>query len=313
MKKPFRKRIRNINNHLQFYLQENEKFRIGLMFEDYLNSPLLDLYGLPKIFPKNLYVTPKSKGSVTRANINGKYGRKQPEEKETVIRHIDYIRRKDGTHISYNREYNIYKKVLLHKYNIGFNFIINQHNQKLVVSDELIYSNDHTHLLKNTHIINMFCEIFNDFEIYDKNLNPAIHFNTKFDKIILPSGTLDNIYNFKDLIEIGGRFTKNDADKKAYQKRLEILQEYKPDIRGKGPNGFFGYIVFGFSEFNIILLETMYAGNATYVFSKENFENEVIQDKQTVLTNKLHLKRFFHHDNWERKLRKFMNTLSDKN
>lgn len=305
MSQTFRKRIRRIDKYLQFYLTENENYHLGLLFEDYLKSPFLDNYGLPKQFPQNKYLVPAPKGSVTKVNQNGYYVRMQPEEKETVIRHIDYIRKKDSTHIEYDREYNIYKKVLLHKFKTGLNFVINQHGQQIIVSEILNYSK--TDLLKGTHIANIFCEIFNDFEIYDDKLNPAIHFNTKFEQIILPSGKLDNANNFDELLEIGKRFTKNEEVINAYQKRLQVLKEFNPEIKGKGTNGFFGYIVFGFTDLNIIILETMYAGNATYVFSTDNFEQQVIKDKQTVLSNKLHQARFFHYDNWEVNLRKFMN------
>lgn len=313
MENSFRKRIRNIGKHLQFYLSENDEFHIGLLFEDYLNSPLLGKYGLPTSFPDKKNILPEPKGSVTKANVKGKMVRKQPEEKETVIREIKYIRKKDNTKVEYKREYNIYKKVLLHKYNTGLNFAINSHGQKLVFSEKLVNSESTNHSLKNTHIANIFCEIFNDFEILDNNLNPAIHFNTKFDEILLPSGKLNDTESFKELMEIGGRFSRNETENKAYQERLKVLQDYNPDIRGKGPNGFLGYIVFGFTELNIVLLETMYANNATYVFSTKNFEEKVIKDKQTVLNNNLFLKRFFHNQNWESKLRAYMNKEIQKN
>lgn len=311
MEPSYRKRIRGIDKHLQFYLTENSDYYLGLLFEDYLKSTLLDKYRLPKEFPENSSVVPLPKGSVTRANQKGKFVRKQPEEKEIVSRHIDYIRKSDGYRVEYDRTYNIYKKVLLHKFNTGLYFIVNEHDQKLVASEKLNYSQNYS--LKGTHIANIFNEIFNDFEVFDKDLNPAIHFNTRFEEIILPSGSLKNDDNFNDLIEIGGRFAKNEDEHKAYQKRLQILKEYNPDIRGKGSNGFYGYIVFGFSDLDIVILETMYAGNATYVFSTKNFENNIIKDKQTVLNNKLHEDRFFHHDNWELKLRRFMDKKIKKN
>lgn len=313
MKKSFRKRIRSIKKHLQFFLTDNEYFRVGLLFDDYLKSELLDKYNLPKQFPTKSEFIPLPKGSVTKVNIKGKYVRKQPEEKEEIIKQIRYIRKKDKVKVEYKRKYNIYKKVLLHQYNTSLYFLINEHNQKVVVSEELQYTNQRENELKSTHITNIFCEIFNDFEVFDKDLNPAIHFNTKFNDIILPSGELSNPNTFDDLIEIGNRFNKNDDDKKAYQKRLQILKEYNPDIRGKGPNGFHGYIVFGFTKHQIVLLETMYAGNATYVFSMEDFENKVIVDKQTVLKQKLHLKKFIHHKNWEENIRKFMKKLENDN
>lgn len=157
----------------------------------------------------------------------------------------------------------------------------------------------------------MFCEIFNDFEVYDKDLNPAIHFNTKFDQLILPAGTLDD-NSFEELIEMNKRFTKDEEKQKAFQKRLQILKSFNPDIRGKGPAGFLGYLVFGFSDIDIVILENMYAGNATYVFTTKNFENNIISDKQTVLNQKLNEKRFFHDNNWEKQISIYMEKLGKK-
>ncbi len=79
-------------------------------------------------------------------------------------------------------------------------------DKKQLFLKKLNYSQNDS--LKGTHIANIFNEIFNDFEVFDEDLNPAIHFNTRFEEIILPSGSLENDNNFKDLIEIGGRFAK---------------------------------------------------------------------------------------------------------
>ncbi|HEY5587771.1 MAG TPA: hypothetical protein VIK86_02310 [Candidatus Paceibacterota bacterium] len=310
MSQKFRKRIRKIDKHLQFYLSENDNYYIGLLFEDYLKSPNLDKYGLPKDFFEDFNQIPNPIGSSTRANKNGFYVRKQPEEKETITRQIEYFRKRDGAHIKYKREYYVYKKIILHQFKIQLMFVVNEHGQQIVIGEKLNYSS--VDFLKGTHVANIFCEIFNDFEIFDENLNPAIHFNTKFDEIILPSGKLGELNNFEDLVQIGKRFSNNEEHNAAYQKRLQILKEFNPDIRGKGSNGFFGYIVFGFKDLNIIILETMYAGNATYIFTVEDFEQKVIKDKQTVLNEKLHLARFFHHDNWEINLRRFMQKVKDK-
>jgi hypothetical protein len=307
MEHSYQKRIRRIEKHLQFYLTENENYHLGLLFEDYLKSPYLVKYGLPKQFPENKSLIPTAVGSVTKVNQKGMFVRAQPEEKEVVIRHIDYRRKKDGVRLKYDREYNIYKKVLLHKFNSALNFVTNEHDQMLVVSEMMNYSSRDS--LKGKHIANMFNEIFNGFEVFDQKLNPAIHFNTTFNQIILPSGKLDNQNNFDDLIEIGKRFTKNENAIKAYQKRLHVLKEYNPDIKGKGLNGFWGYLVFGFSDLDIIILETMYINNATYIFSTNNFEQLIIKDKQTVLNNKLHQARILHHVNWEASIRRFLDKL----
>lgn len=288
---------------------EKEKFYLDIPFEQYVKSPLLSKYNLPSIFPNQQLIEPSPRGSVTKANSYGKYGRKQPEEFEEIIRKIDYVRKKDKVRIKYNRTYRIYKKVLLHQFKAKLHFVTNKHGEQLVVSKKLEF--DETNSIESTHTANMFCEIFNDFEVYDKDLNPAIHFNTKFDNLILPSGTLDE-NNFEELIEINKRFTKDEDKQKAFQKRLQILKSYNPDIRGKGPAGFLGYLVFGFSDIDIVILENMYSGNATYVFTTKNFESNIINDKQTVLNQKLHEKRFFHDNNWEKQISIYMEKLGKK-
>ena len=308
MEKSFKRRIRKIDKYLEFFLNENENFHLGIPFQEYLESPLLDKYKLPKIFPSRLtQIEPIPKGSVTKVNSKGKFVRKQPVEFEVVIKRIDYVRKKDRKRIIYDRRYNIFKKNLLHKFNSKLSFVINPHNEKLVVSEKLKFNK--AELIKATHIANIFNEIFNSFEVYDENLNPAINFNTKFDQLILPSGKLDDQNNFDELIEIGKRFIKDESQQKAYQKRLQFLMLFNPDIRGKSKIGFKGYIVFGFSDMDIVILETMYSGNATYIFTKDNFENNIINDKQTVLKDKLFLKKFNHVDNWKASVSKFLEKL----
>lgn len=304
------KRVNNIRKHLNGLLKDDEPFYIGITAEEYSGVTNLNLYGLPNISMFVGSILPNPVRSVSRANVRGRYVRKEPEEKVTIRRHIEYTRRRDGVHVSFDRNFYVYKKVLQHQFEIKFVLKTNMHGQKLVICEELLHnSDDHNMKMKNKHIANLFCEIFETFEIYDTDLNPAIHFNTRFDEVILPSGRLEDQTNFDDIIRLGDRFARNEDESRAFQERLKVLQEYKPDIRGKGPKGFFGYLVFGFTDLDIIVLETIYSGNATYIFTTENFENKIISNKQEVLRRELHLQRIYHDDNWERKIRDFMNTL----
>ncbi|WP_297829767.1 hypothetical protein [uncultured Rikenella sp.] len=308
MKKQKKARILNANKYLPFYLQEGERFYVGLLYEDFVKSTNLRRYNIPANFQENLIVTPAPKGSVTRANVYGKYVRKYPEEKTIKTVHISYNRR-DGAYIEYDRDFNVYVKELAHKFQVCIHFKTNKHGQKVVVAGPLIYNDDVQNVVKNTHVINLFCEIFNDFEVFTADLEPAIHFNKRFAEDLLPQGTLSEEKTMNELLEFAGRYTKNEDVKKAFQKRLHILERYAPDIRGKGPSNFFGYIVFGFSDLKIVVLETMYAGNATYVFRLEDYEKNVIKDKQTVIKNKIVLRRFYHYDDWENQLTTYLDTL----
>lgn len=306
-----RTRILNANKYLPFFLQEEDNFYVGLLFEDFITSSDLKKYNLTEKFSESLSIVPLAKGSTTKSNINGKFIRKQPEELTTKRIHIGY-KRKDGTRVEFDRDYHVYVKILQHKYNIALNYRTNKHGQKVVVSELLHFDDRPETIQKNTHVINVFCEISNDFEIFNSELEPAIHFNKKFDEDILPHGTLSDEQVFDELTVFASRYTKNKDEQKAFQKRLQILKEFEPDIRGKGPANFFGYIVFGFTDLDIIILETMYSDNATYIFKSSDFENNIIKDKQTVLKDKLMLKRIYHYDNWENRIKKFMTDIKKK-
>lgn len=303
-------RIQNANKYLPFFLHENEEFHVGLLFEDFVKSPDFKKYNLTDRFASNINIIPTANGATTRNNINGKYVRKEPEEKTTKRVHIKY-KRKDGTPVEFNRDFNVYVKILQHKYNTPLYYKTNKHGQQVVVSEKLVYDDNPENIQKNTHITNIFCEICNDFEIFNSELEPAIHFNKKFEEDLLPKGILSDDTS-KELTEFAGRYTKNKEETMAFQKRLLILKEYEPDIRGKGPSNFFGYIVFGFTDLGIVVLETMYSDNATYIFNASDYEKNAIKDKQTVLTNKIMLRRFYHYDNWERQIRTYLEELKKK-
>lgn len=305
-------RIQNANVHISSFVKEGEQFYIGLLFEDFVKCNVLSKYNLPTFFSNGNSYIPSGKGPATKVNVNGKYVRKQPEEKVEKLVHINYDR-KDGIHIEYDRIYNVFAKDLLHKYNISLTFHTNKHGQNIVTTDRLVYDTSENSNIKNTHAINVFCEIFNDYEVFTSEFEPAIHFNKRFEKELLPHGTLKDDETFDEIVRVSGHYCKNEADQKAFQKRLHILKGYDPDIRGKGPNNFYGYIVFGFSNLDIVLLESMYSENATYVFKLEDYENNIIKDKQTLKDEKKFLKRFCHYDNWETKIKSFLNKKNEEN
>lgn len=299
-----KKRVLNAQKYLSAFLKEGDRFYIGLFFEDYSKWGKLSKYSLPILFENGRTVLPNAKGSVTKANIHGRFARKQPEEKEVKTVHIKY-QRKDGTQVEFDRNFYVFVKQLIHKMNMKLAFRQNVHGQELVLSTELVYKTDVITNQINTHVINLFCEMFNDFEIFTETLEPAIHFNKRFESELLPKGAFTN-KSIEAILEVSKRYSGNADNQKAFQKRLQLLMKFGPDLRGKGPNNFFGYLVFGFSELGIVLLETMYAGNATYVFTIEDYENNIIKDKQQALKSKQLLRRFFHYQNWETEITTFL-------
>jgi len=299
-----KKRILKSEKILTTLFAKNDAFYVGLPFEEVVANVNRSKYGLSANFTEGISMLPNPKGSTTKQNLKGKFIRKMPEEKTTRTVHISY-RRKDGYHIEFDRDFHVYVRVLTHKFEIKFTCVTNKHGQKLLISPILKYEDTHDSNTKSTHIINLFLEIFGDYELFTSELEPAIAFTDRYDFDVLPKGTIEDD-DIEYFVEGARRFLKKDEEVQAFQKRLNIIKEYNPEIVGKGPNGFFGYIVFGFKELGVVILESMYLGNATYVFDIINYENLIVKNKQEVLNNKLSKKRFLHYDNWETSIRNFL-------
>lgn len=302
-----KKRILKSERFLEALLAKDDNFYVGLLLEDVQKSENLLKYDIPTTFQNGLSFMPKPKGTATRANKVGKFVRKYPEEKRTKTVFISYSN-KWGHLIEYYRDFNVYVKELKHKYEIELSYVTNKHGVKMLVSPLLTFEQTDDSNMKNTHVINLFLELFGDFEIYSSELEPALAFTDKYDFDILPKGTMDNS-DIEYLTEGARRFIRKEEEVKAFQKRLQVLNEYNPEIVGKGAQGFWGYIVFGFKKKNIVLLESMYSQNATYVFDIDTFESLMAKNKQDVLTQRLAKYRFMHNENWERKIRNFLSDM----
>ena len=80
--------------------------------------------------------------------------------------------------------------------------------------------------------------------------------------------------------------------------RLEKVNRYQPEFVAIGRAGFRGYLIFGFPEKNLYVLESAYTGNATYVFA-ERWEQLSKRTKAEILSEGLQVRRIIHRDGWE--------------
>lgn len=299
------KRILKSEKYLSQLLASGDGFYVGIPYEDALKTHSLEGYGLPKAYNASRSYIPLARRSVSRVNVKGKYIRKIPEEK--TEKHVDIkYTKKNGTRVEFTRIFYVYVKELQHKLNIALSFITNEHSQKLIISPLLTFHpEDYTSNITSTHVINLFLEIFGSFEVYTTNLDPALAFNKEFTFELLPKGSFEND-DIEYVLEGSRRFLKKDEDVQAFQQRLLKIQSYNPEIIGKGPNAFFGYIVFGFPKKDIVLLESMYRGNATYVVDYDTYEKIIPMNKQQIINGHLAKRRMYHWDNWERAIEKLL-------
>ena len=83
--------------------------------------------------------------------------------------------------------------------------------------------------------------------------------------------------------------------------RLETINGHGPNFHAVGTAGFNGYIVMGFTENNLYLFESIFHGNATYVFGND-WKRLSKMTKAQILNKKLQKDRVIHREHWEVKI-----------
>ena len=301
-----RTRVLNIEKELLGLVNVGETFRIGVYFDQSLIDRVdLAKYGISKTFTEGMSKVPNPIKTNTKANINGKFVRKQPEEKEEIEKHISYTRRKDGVHVEFDRIYYIYKKILLHKLNTTITFEKDENGNELLLSPPIIFDRTPSGNEICKHTINIFLEIFQDYDLFREDLNPFFKIEKNFDEEILPSGTLSEVRTYRELVELVERHAGNE-EARFFSERLEVFKEFDATVRA-GSKGINGYLAIEFEGKDIVAAESIRKNNANYIFSKENYKNGIMLGKQDVRTNSKSVKILNHNDNWEQNIRRFLN------
>ena len=72
-----------------------------------------------------------------------------------------------------------------------------------------------------------------------------------------------------------------------------------------GKGGFGGYFVFGFPKLDIFILESIYLGNATYVFG-DDWQRLSQLTKADILNGQLHKERVIHRSGWKERIQQLL-------
>lgn len=154
---------------------------------------------------------------------------------------------------------------------------------------------------KVLHCINLMLELFGLCDVLDKNLVPTGAIPTiSLNWHVLPPGEMP-----WSTLEPHLRRVLNAQKKGArpvVEHRLKEINAYKPDFVAVGHGGFTGYVVFGFPELDLYVLECARYGNATYVF-EGNWKELSKLTKAEILSEERQKERFIHQKNWEGRIR----------
>jgi len=264
--------------------QENILFKLG-----FSNNLELGEQILPNII-----------GPVTRKNAEGYYIPDKNRKKEKHTRMIEWTYKQwagrgqtrevtDSTSIEYER----YARTTVPPFAIEF-ILAEKEGSMIIASPEYKFNNQNEKYILMA--MNVLLEAFGKCEIIDENYKSvivpkAIRLNWE----VLPKGKYPWETQKRRLEPF---FEKaKGTNRHVIEKRLEEINKHNPDFTAIGTGGFGGYIVHGFQNKDLYVLECIQVNNATYIL-KDNWENISKLSKSEILDNKLHEARVIHNKQW---------------
>jgi len=301
------KRVNNPSRYLKGIVNLNQEYYIGFGIKDLttLAQSNPEIRQLLK-GTKNAFVVSGKKGAL-KENIAGKYVRKQPESKISIWKHIEYYSTKWDKQIEYDREYNIWEKVKLHQFNMELSRARTPQGEIILHFPKFKMQDSAIHYFKAGAAMNMALLLSNYFLTYDLSFEPIIPVTKFQDRSILPPGmtgksvkeklaAIDTFLNLEKNVEATGN---------SY--RFAVLKDYFPDDVTMGSGGFDEYLMFEYRAHNLLVLENLKTGNATYVFNLKKFNFKTELNKQNAFKNPAFIKRIIHEnmEDWSRQMKKY--------
>lgn len=292
-------KIRNPAKYLGF-LGKDEKFFIGVTDLKRFGNELKAI-GFNDNIQHGETILPSPLGPTGNFNINGKYIIHKDQEKESrYVRTVwwewdQWAGYKRTEHHSDWRDVyqSCYPRTFIEPPSIQL-VVASLPNNNAIISPLQQWSEKNKKSI--THTINLFLEIFKEVTIYNKDLEAIslpelINLNWE----ILPKGEMPWEQLQKHIKPIFEKAKK--GNRKFIKDRLKAIEDYNPNFCAIGRGGFWGYIIFGFKDKGINVVESGFYGNATYVFGKD-WKRLSRFTKQQIISNDLYKDRIIHDMNW---------------
>ena len=300
--------IRELNRYLDS-ANYSRAFIFGVQL-DSLSAPVLDRIGFapePSIGDSILPV--RDLGPVSRYNADGKAVVHKDQPMETAYRQAEWHWKEwRGRYDTEERSqivdvpYKRYPRTFVLPPSVEVTIGKTASGRLAMLSPRVVFNISSKNLA--LHIINLFLEIFGHCEIFTDSLeemvsSPLRRLNWR----ILPPGK----YPWPKLKSQIDRLLQyvSAGNRKVIEYRLEVINSYGPAFYAIGQAGFRGYIVLGFPDRNLFFLESMYFGNATYIFA-ECWENLSKRTKAEVLSQELHVDRIIHRQGWQQRVHELL-------
>lgn len=244
-------------------------------------------------------------GPISAYNANGKTLVHKDEPMETAYRQVEWHWKQWRGRYDYDEQskivdipYQRYPRTFIPPPSIELVIAQRADGEKVIVTHAI------THTPKNKermlHVVNLFLEIFGECQLFTENLGDFLKAPLRrLNWTVLPPGRRPWMQLKSEVNQIIGNLTKGNLA--VIHHRLESVNKYGPEFLAVGRAGFWGYVIFGFPDKDIYILESIYFGNATYVFA-DNWETLSTKTKAEILDARLQKDRIIHKEGWEKNI-----------
>ena len=257
--------------------------------------------GFPDELAVGQKILPSSLGPVSSYNADGKELVHKDQPMETVYRQAEWKWKEFRGRYDYEEmskiveiPYERYPRTFLPPPSIELEVVEGEDGEIFIVSPTTNYNPDNEELL--LHIVNLFLELFGECETLRTDLTgfvraPVVRLNWE----ILPQGRHPWPRLRRELRRVLDR--QAGGVRAVIDKRFEAINAHSPEFVAVGRGGFDGYVIFGFPNDDLYVLESTQINNATYVLDR-NWEEISTLTKAEILDGNLHRQRVIHRESW---------------
>lgn len=302
-------RIRNLESNIRF-IKKGATVAVGIKTAS-RNQDIFGKVGFAQQPNVGDSVLPSASiGPVSRFNAEGKYTKHKDRPKETAYRTIEWhweewegpydrVERSRLVDVPYER----YPRTFVPPPSVEISVLKTSNGDLALVSPFVEYTEENKELLR--HTINLFLEIFGECQFFTEDMSEII--KTPIRRLnwrILPHGPMPWEQLRKEIEPLVSSTPKGKHP--FIEHRLKIINEFDPDFTAVGTAGFRGYIILGFKDRDIYVCESLFYGNATYIFN-ERWEELTKKTKAEILNKDLQEDRIIHRvESWERRIKEWL-------
>lgn len=253
-------------------------------------------------------VLPRPNGPIGRFNANGRYIVHKNRPKETAYRQVMWtwtqwhgpyrVERTEARDVLYER----YPRTFVPPPSVELAVATNTRGEKLVASPAFEYTSANDGRIM--HVVNLLLELFGECTVLRSNLDEVIRAEVRrLNWEVLPQGRMP----WERLRPHVDPFVRRQrrGNRPLIEQRLQTINDHGPEFVALGRAGFSGYVVFGFPEQNLYVLESVNRDNATYVF-EEDWQRLSQMTKAEILDRNLQKERIIHREGWPAEIRRLL-------